>query len=134
MSGVRLAIVATFGLWLSGCASFASIAVETFDAKISQLRDERCHLAHLAFGRSYCQSKRIDREEEPRHCVKTLGDVDCYAVAAPASAPTSATAPAPAPAPAPASTHAVAAPEAAPAEPAPDLRLTPAPRAALAQR
>ncbi|MCW5752251.1 MAG: hypothetical protein KIT81_14005 [Alphaproteobacteria bacterium] len=128
MSGVRLAILATFGLWLSGCASFASIAVETFDARISQMRDERCHLAHLAFGRSYCQSKRIDREEEPRHCVKTLGDVDCYAVAAPESPPSSA------PAPARAGAHAGTASEAAPSEPAPDLRLSPAPRAALAQR
>lgn len=117
MTCVRLLILPVLGLWLSGCASFASIAVETMDAKISQMRDERCHLANLVFGRSYCQSKRIEREEEPRHCVRTLGDVDCYALADPAP---------------------VRAPQVQPLQPpsgaAPDLRLSPAPRPSLAQR
>lgn len=73
---------------LSGCASMASLAIETVDAKISEMRDEKCQLANLVFGRTYCQSTKREVAESEVYCFKTLGGVDCYDRPAPYAAGT----------------------------------------------
>ena len=61
---------------LGGCTS---LALETAEAKLSQLTDSECSYSHVLVGEAYCRERTVARAQEPLYCFNTLGGVDCYA-------------------------------------------------------
>jgi len=60
-------------------------AIGALDEKMSQWTDMECSTVFIALGDGYCRDriKAGDRPAEKLHCFRTLGGIDCYAVADP---------------------------------------------------